>query len=251
MRIAALRPGDILGQLDDPVADRLVAAAGQRHAHQMLVNESFRHAVGFDNFLPHFRFERRKPFRGLLGILLGQVFGHIVHRFAHPVSGLEVGKLAQDVGRRNAGQIRGFRMAESGSQVAGSASEHTSIGPARDHPRHRRVLIGKPVRRILDVVNLILSVDFGAARDMNRPAPVIQNGLNFIPYRKRPRNIREMPWLRGLSCDPQKGDKCKRQGANKNPGESPRGSSRDARTQPVEMPMPLPFRVMCFLVRIS
>src|SRR5579864_8086530 len=47
MRIAALRPGNILRQLYDAIANGLVTGAGQRHAHQMLVDESLWHAIGF------------------------------------------------------------------------------------------------------------------------------------------------------------------------------------------------------------
>ena len=103
VRIAALRPADILRQLDDPVADRLVAGAGQRHTHQMNVDESFRHAIGFDNRLPHFRFERRKPLAACSASSSDRFLRHIVHGLAHSVSGLEVSQLAQDISGRNAG----------------------------------------------------------------------------------------------------------------------------------------------------
>jgi hypothetical protein len=72
---------------------------------------------------------------------------------------------------------------------------------------------------------------------MLRTGSVIDDRLNFIPYGERPRNIREMPRLRGLSADAQNRNQGESQGANKSPGEYPRKFSRDARSQPGEMPL--------------
>jgi hypothetical protein len=68
------------------------------------------------------------------------------------------------------------------------------------------MLVGKPVRRIYEVVDLILGVRLAAARDVLRADSFIYHRLNLVPYGKRPGNIREMPWLRGLSADPQSGN---------------------------------------------
>ena len=71
MRIAALGPGGVLRQFDNPIADRLLPATRQRHAHEMDVDESYRDAIGFDNRLPNFWFEVRKPLAGLPGVVIG------------------------------------------------------------------------------------------------------------------------------------------------------------------------------------
>ena len=68
------------------------------------------------------------------------------------------------------------------------------------------MLVGKPVRRIYEIVDLILRVRLAAARDVLRADSFIYNGLNLVANGKRPRNIREMPWLRGLSANPQSGN---------------------------------------------
>jgi hypothetical protein len=78
---------------------------------------------------------------------------------------------------------------------------------------------------------------------MLRTGSIVDGGLNFIPYGKRPRNIRKVPLLRGLSADAQNGNQGERQGANKKPGESPRKFSRDARSQPGELTLRSLFRV--------
>jgi hypothetical protein len=70
------------------------------------------------------------------------------------------------------------------------------------------VLVGKPIRRIYEIIDLILGVRLAAARDVLRAGSFIYHGLNLVANGKRPRNIREMPWLRGLSADPQSGNEC-------------------------------------------
>src|SRR6266436_3802789 len=55
VRIAALGPGWVLRQFDNPIANRLLPATRQRHAHEMYVDESFWHVIGFDDRLPNFR----------------------------------------------------------------------------------------------------------------------------------------------------------------------------------------------------
>src|SRR6266481_9514170 len=49
VRIAALSSGWVLRQFDNPIANRFVSSTRQRHAHEMYVDESFRHVIGFDD----------------------------------------------------------------------------------------------------------------------------------------------------------------------------------------------------------
>src|SRR5580704_9715680 len=115
-------------------------------------------------------------------------------------------------------------MTESRCKMAGSASEHPAFRPVGNHFRHRRMLVGKPVRWVRNIVNLILGVGFAAARDMLRAASVIDHGWNFVPYGKGPRDVRKLPLLSRLRPDPQNGKEREHQGANKNPGGNRNGS---------------------------
>ena len=92
-------------------------------------------------------------------------------------------------------------MAESRPEVTGSASEHLPSGPVLNHFRHRGMLVRKPVRRICEIVNLVLRVRLGAVRNMDQSTSNINHGLDLIPHRERPGYIGEFPLLRRLSSD--------------------------------------------------
>src|SRR5690349_14713096 len=100
--------------------------------------------------------------------------------------------------------------------MARSAAEYAALGPVSDHFRHRGVLVGKPVRRILEIVNLVLGVGLITPRHVERAVSFIQYGLDFIAYRKRPWNIGKLPFLGGLSSTGDDWKECKHQAANKN-----------------------------------
>jgi hypothetical protein len=134
-------------------------------------------------------------------------------------------------------------MAETRRQMAGSAAKHPTFGPVRNYFRHRGMFAGKPVWRIYEIVNLFLSVNLGAARDMLRAAPFIYNGLNLVADGKRPWNIRELPLFRGLSPNPQNGNEREDQDTNKNLDGNPHGSPGAVYRWSSEMPPRLLFRV--------
>src|SRR5579863_5567958 len=100
-----------------------------------------------------------------------------------------------------------------------SATERRSSVSVRHDVRHRRVLVGKPIGRISDVVNLLLGVCLRAARDMYRSGAFIEHRLNLIAYGEGPGNVREMPFRRSLgrsSNAANRGEKREDQRANEN-----------------------------------
>src|SRR5580700_9122248 len=125
-------------------------------------------------------------------------------------------------------------MAEPRSEMAGSASQDRASVAVGDNSRHGRVLVGKPVGRIRDVINLLLRVGLRAARNMNRPISFINHRLNFIAHGKRPRNIGKVPGLRGLSAGAKSGEERKQYCQNEYPGGNSHGTSRATRLRPRE-----------------
>src|SRR5580704_4686037 len=135
--------------------------------------------------------------------------------------------------------------------MAGSASEHVASGSVRHNSWQGGMLFGKPVGRICNIVNLFLSVCLGTSRNMDQTGSHIDDRLNFVAHRERPRNIREMPWLRGLSAGPDHGKNRKRRCEDKNPEENPQGPSRTARSWPNGMPLHLDFSASRVLAETS
>jgi hypothetical protein len=91
---------------------------------------------------------------------LRRFHGDPVHALAGRIlagAALEVDHLLDHVRHRQAGQVRRFRMAEPGHQVA-RAARHRAAASLDDDLGRCRMLVRKPVRRIEEIVNLFLSV---------------------------------------------------------------------------------------------
>ena len=131
--------------------------------HPALADEGLRHGVGLGHFRPRRGFECREPLADLLGFLVRHVLRDRVHaRRVFPGAALEVGHLLDQVGGGEAGQAGRLRMAFSGHQMAGAAGQRRPVALLHQR-RRRRVLIGEPVGRIHQVVDLRRGVRLAAA----------------------------------------------------------------------------------------
>jgi len=67
-------------------------------------------------------------------------------------------------------------MAESRPEVTGSTSEHLPSGPVLNNFRHRSMLVRKPVRRICEIINLVLRVRLALSGTCISPFPTSITG---------------------------------------------------------------------------
>src|SRR5712691_10901710 len=158
--VAAVRPARILRQHDDAIADRLGAAARRGKTHGSRADVAFRHGFGLDHLGPNTRFEGGEVFAGGAHVGVRNRLRDLDHRrrsYALPVSALELGHLAHEVRDGKTREAGGFGVAVSGREMAERARA-CRLFPVGNDLRHRRMLIGKPVRRIEAVVDLRLRV---------------------------------------------------------------------------------------------
>ncbi len=90
-------------------------------------------------------------------------------------------------------------MAVSRHEMAGTAGRHVFPASTRDDRRQRRMLVREPVRRIEEIVDLRLSVGFGAAGDVLRHILVFRGRLLFVRNGEGPCGVAHRRLLLRLS----------------------------------------------------
>jgi hypothetical protein len=128
-----------------------------------------------------------KPLGGLANLLIRQLLGDAVHaRVVLPHARLEVGHLLHEVVGGEAGEVGRLGMAEAGHQVAGATRERAGV-PFCTIDGAGLCAVGKPVRRVEEVVDLARRVALRAALDLFRSGGLGRelSGL----HRKGPRRL--------------------------------------------------------------
>ena len=141
---------------------------GQPHA--AVADKTLWHGVGLDDLtVSRVRLELRIIVHRFQHVGLGNDLrdaDHCACRAAGAPPGFEQPNLAAHVIRRQAGEIGGFRMAVAGRLMAQRTGASCRLRPAMGHDlRHRRMLVGKPVRRIERIVDLRQRIFLAAAGD--------------------------------------------------------------------------------------
>ena len=147
MRVAQFDALFVLGDFDDPLADRLGAAVRMLKSTRALEIGS-RNGIGLDHAGPLDQLEAGEIGARLPHFLVGQNLGEADHRRrarAAARAAFEIRQLAGEIRRCRAGQSRILRMAVPVGQVAADAGADRGAVAVGDDRRHRRMLVREPI----------------------------------------------------------------------------------------------------------
>ena len=135
---------------------------GAHVAPAPFIHVSFRDHIGLDDPDPAARLLARKIGGRFFHVLFRHALGDFAHAVARvrPQALLKIVELRHHVIGGQAGEIGRFRMSASRGKVARRAAGCGLPLPAGDNLWERHVLVGIPVRRMVDIVDLPLCVRF-------------------------------------------------------------------------------------------